>query len=318
MHFLETLLKAGADREFSDEPSNPFGFDPFSQRRRMPLGPSSLGKCPRQVAVILARGERKPEPLSRRLMMQAGTEVGAVAERWLERACSSQGGLFIKTQGKVRVPINVPPEQLEKVEQGVSRARRKLPSCMLSMKGQTLSVPGTYDAALYCPSSKHLSMIDVKSGHSFVVKKAKEGNTNDEYWDQLQAYTYAVVDDPDHYIMEGVEIESVSTHLLFIDRSSGEVVPIDGAKWDSLAECQDSLCESVNASASNLLTALSIYGDGTVHDPGVGAAHEANDKGNFPWQCNYCEVGPIVGMCHKGEGEVYSRKKGDAVTWHVR
>jgi hypothetical protein len=260
-----------------------------------PIRGSALGKCPRETALLLDGAQ--PRELSARSLriFEMGRERGEGIADAIDAGVEALGWrAFPEVAVWVPIPGVKDPEAVEQAF--LARYGKDLP---LKVVDGLLAIRSRCDVVLSQRSLKSTTeahLVEVKTAHSFKIKKLAEEGVDEGYRAQVLLQ------------MAGLELKGIrvlSATVLYEDKADCSLHPVAVERDDRF----------LNAKLSALANVLNAWQDGSLSAIG----HQMDDlisakTGKLPWQCDYCSVGPLQGNCLPFR-QLAPKKSGDMVKW---
>lgn len=276
-----------------------------TQAERLPLGPSSLAMCPRQIAIACCGTLRQAQPAKRAIVTSAGTALHGALEDWLRLGAGALGYTSLAEQ-RARVPILIDDARVaQHANHAINTIRERgykgpLPQMQMhGLGGPSIVLQGSIDTVLEHEEERVTHLIEIKTMHAFKYKMTlKEGPSEDH---RLQAMAYLL----SLFLQRNDPKRIFRSTFIFVDRSSGAYTPMPFMSTDDYAPERFSTIEELAepiqvAGHKTVLRGLALAG---MHGCDVKALPDEQlvpfpaKVGPLPWPCNYCSFGPIVGGC---------------------
>lgn len=239
-----------------------------------PVRMSGLGKCPRQVATILARKDEDKwfpaHPTSRRKWERGHQRETALLdrlERILDDGTDASVEMSVSRQMELKLPLDV-----EKA--AITRISKQWPDA-------TNEIFGHLD--FYAWDGSAGILIDVKSVASYTFSKLEKEGPSEGYVLQLAAYREALR-------QAGHQVDA--TYLLYEAADSMDLA--------CLPVAEDCHGLAFDAYIDNMADIIEGRLDTPVYANFLNKPVHKGAQGCLPWQCSYCKVGPITGDCVSG------------------
>lgn len=285
-----------------------------------PIRGSALGRCPRELAALLLVKQRDAlRPYSMRSLrsFEMGNDREERLFTRLETALEAHEEYVVKRQCEVWTTIpglGIEDAAAIFVKYYDSQGDAGPLRLEDTVDGRLLQVRSRCDlVAVKASEGPHgpVLNIDCKTKASYGFKKLDEEGNDDGYLVQLACQTRGLVE---------AGFSDVRSMCLYEDKNSGDLltVPMEDhafARLGTAMECIVRLLRGWLAGDS-----VQLMGDALFAEPrNWNKKSHVAALGCLPWQCNYCKVGPVLGMCMSDGVRVEDiRKPGtDIPKWEV-
>lgn len=283
-----------------------------------PIRGSAVGRCPRELAALLLVTDRKSlRPYSMRSLrsFEMGNDREERLFTRLETALKAQG-YVVHRQFEVwtTIPgiVGADAKDIAWKAAGEFGGEPSLRHHTDKDGALTLRVRSRCDlVAVSSLGPSHVLNIDCKTKASYGFKKLEAEGNDDGYMVQLACQTTGLVE---------AGCSDVRSMCLYEDKNTGDLltVPMEDHAFARLGTAMECIVRMLRGWLAG--ESVQIMGDALFAE-----LRNWNKKshvaalGCLPWQCNYCKVGPVLGMCMSDDVRVEDiRKPGtDIPKWEV-
>jgi len=245
------------------------------EQSSFPIRGSAIGNCPRQLAKLLEQGPEWIADIGARSarIYQLGRDRG------LRHALALREGLqgyTVLEEEPVWTPLGLSGRVAERI---MVRSQEEWgPDLPLRYESAQLLVRSRCDVVAVKGTSAHL--IEIKTSHSYAYRYREPAR----YAVQVAVQALGLLHGGYHNVM---------AHVLIENKNDSEVDVMHVAFSDEIMhEAKAELRK-----AAEVLIAWEAGDTDSVAAPAAFAPELKRGKGKLPWQCNYCPIGPELGLC---------------------
>ena len=276
---------------------------------QFPMRGSALGKCARALTHLMAGHPKEDVDARRRRIFEVGHQRGEALGEALSRGLTLKhgpngtGDVEWHEEFRVKIPMPFTPEEGKDIYdtalEWVEGDTDKLPMHYNVQTGR-FCLLGSLDFLVLNKVTKEAVVIDWKTKHSFGFRRLSDEGIDMGYLVQVGGYVEGLIE-------MGIPRDRIRAFVYYECKDDQKHRPLELEVNDAF------VCENVESMIEEKAEALRLWRFGS-HAP---AGYEPNEKGKLPWNCNYCDVGPVAGGCFKGTLTDDRRGGADVPSWTV-